>query len=159
VIAPPCGNGDGFDSDFYYRLARGALVLSPLRQRSEDVPLLVDYFLEQNCAELRKQVTLSASAIERMCAHSWPGNVRELRSAIRRAVMFGTSGRPVAAEELALDESDAPTNLAEETILVERRRIEEALRQANGVKSHAARTLGLSRTTLISKMKRYGLME
>jgi transcriptional regulator with GAF, ATPase, and Fis domain len=152
-------NGDSFRSDLYYRLAHGVLVLPPLRQRAEDVPLLIDHFLEQNCAELRKQVTLSAAAIERMCAHSWPGNVRELRSAIRRAVLFGTQGRPVAAEDLALDESDAPTNLAEETIQVERRRIEGALRQSNGVKSDAARALGLSRTTLISKMKRYGLMD
>jgi two-component system NtrC family response regulator len=152
-------DGETFRLDLYYRLAHAVVTLPPLRQRAEDIVPLISHFLERSCKEQKKQVVLSAAAIERLRAHPWPGNVRELKAAVRRAVTFATPGREVAAEDIALDESDAPTNLAEETIQVERRRIEEALKQAQGVKSDAARLLGLSRTTLISKMKRYGLMD
>ena len=151
--------GERFRPDLYYRLAHAVVVLPPLRQRGEDLDMLIDHFMDVFNAEHRKEAVLSAEAFDRLLAHPWPGNVRELRSVIRRAVVFASPGIPIAPEQLDLDSHDVPTNLAEETILVEKQRIEQALKQTHGIKSEAARILGLSRTTLISKMKRYGLME
>jgi len=151
--------GERFRPDLYYRLAHAVVVLPPLRQRGEDLDMLIDHFIDVFNAEHRKEAVLSAEAFERLLAHPWPGNVRELRSVIRRAVVFATASIPIAPEQLDLDAHEVPTNLAEETILVEKQRIEQALKQTHGIKSEAARILGLSRTTLISKMKRYGLMD
>jgi DNA-binding NtrC family response regulator len=151
--------GERFRPDLYYRLAHAVVVLPPLRQRGEDLDMLIDHFVDVFNAEHRKEAVLSAETFDRLLAHPWPGNVRELRSVIRRAVVFATAGIPIAPEQLDLDAHEVPTNLAEETILVEKQRIEQALKQTHGIKSEAARILGLSRTTLISKMKRYGLMD
>jgi Nif-specific regulatory protein len=151
--------GERFRPDLYYRLAHAVVVLPPLRQRGEDLGMLIDHFVDVFNAEHKKEAVLSAEAFDRLLAHPWPGNVRELRSVIRRAVVFANAGIPITPEQLDLDSHDVPTNLAEETILVEKQRIEQALKQTHGIKSEAARILGLSRTTLISKMKRYGLME
>ncbi|NOT34913.1 MAG: sigma 54-interacting transcriptional regulator [Candidatus Eisenbacteria bacterium] len=152
-------NGEGFRADLYYRLAHGVITLPPLRQRGDDIALLIEHFLEQACSEAGREVKLADSAWARLGAHPWPGNVRELRSTIQRVVALARDGEVIDANGIELDDSDVPTNLLEETIVVEKRRIEEALRQAGGMKSEAARRLGLSRTTLLSKMKRYGMME
>ncbi|MFI5371864.1 MAG: sigma 54-interacting transcriptional regulator, partial [Candidatus Eisenbacteria bacterium] len=152
-------NGQGFRTDLYYRLAHAVVTLPPLRQRGDDVELLIEYFLERAATDARRAVFLSDEAWVKLVEHPWPGNIRELRSTIQRIVLLATPGAEVPAESFELDETDVPTNLAEETVLVEKRRIEDALQKASGNKSEAARLLGLSRTTMLSKMKRYGMSE
>jgi DNA-binding NtrC family response regulator len=150
-------SGDGFRSDLYYRLAHAVVVLPPLRRRGEDVSLLIDHFLSEACDRQGKQITLSAAARNQLIAHSWPGNVRQLRSAINRLVALGSHEHPLGPESVQLDEAQAPANLSEELVQAERRRIVEALAAANGVRTEAAKVLGMSRTTLIGKMQRYGI--
>ena len=152
-------NGTGFRTDLYYRLAHAVVTLPPLRQRGDDVELLVEHFLEHLSAKAHKAVFLSDEAWVALVEHPWPGNVRELRSTIQRIVLLATSGAEVPAESFELDETDVPTNLTEETVLVEKRRIEDAIQKTAGNKSEAARLLGLSRTTMLSKMKRYGMSD
>jgi two-component system NtrC family response regulator len=150
-------SGDGFRSDLYYRLAHAVVVLPPVRRRGEDVSLLIDHFLAESCERQGKQVTLSPAARNQLIAHSWPGNVRQLRAAINRLVALGSAEHPLGPEAVELDEAQAPANLSEELVQAERRRIVEALAAANGVRTEAAKVLGMSRTTLIGKMQRYGI--
>jgi two-component system NtrC family response regulator len=128
-----------------------------LRQRGDDVELLIGHFLENSAKDAHKAVFLSDEAWGKLIDHPWPGNIRELRSTIQRIVLLATPGAEVEADSFELDDTDVPTNLAEETVLVEKRRIEDAVQKASGNKSEAARLLGLSRTTMLSKMKRYGM--
>jgi DNA-binding NtrC family response regulator len=152
-------SGQGFRTDLYYRLAHAVVTLPPLRQRGDDVELLVGHFLERAAEGARKAVFLSDEAWSKLIDHPWPGNIRELRSTLQRIVLLATAGAEVLADGFELDDTDVPTNLAEETVLVEKRRIEDALQKAAGNKSEAARLLGLSRTTMLSKMKRYGMAD
>ena len=150
--------GERFRLDLYYRLAHAVVALPPLRHRGEDLSLLLDYFLEQSSAALGKQVELSPAARQRLESYAWPGNVRQLKSVLHRLVILATPGRAIAAEQIELEGSSAPGSLFEELEQQEKRRMREALAQARGVKADAARALGMSRTTFISKLKRLGLI-
>jgi DNA-binding NtrC family response regulator len=149
--------GEGFRTDLYYRLAHAVVVLPPLRRRGDDLDLLIDHVLVEACRRQSKQVALSTEARNRLLAYSWPGNVRQLLSTIQRLVILSGDHREIGADEVVLDQSHAPANLTEELELAERRRIAEALAAASGVRTDAAKMLGMSRTTLISKMQRYGI--
>jgi transcriptional regulator with PAS, ATPase and Fis domain len=149
--------GEGFRNDLYYRLAHAVVVLSPLRRRGEDVDLLVSHFLAEACGEEGKRVELAAAARARLCDYSWPGNVRQLRALVRRVVILAAPGHEVTESELELDEGGAPTTLLEELAQAERGRIMEALAQARGSRTEAAKALGMPRTTLIHKLRRFGI--
>src|SRR5262249_39841657 len=149
--------GNGFRSDLYYRLAHAVVVLPPLRRRGEDLDLLIDHVLEEACARQGKRISLSKAARNRLIAYSWPGNVRQLKSSIHRLVILSGDGHEIGAEAISLDESHAPVSLTQELELAERRRIVDSLAAADGVRTDAAKLLGMSRTTLISKMQRYGI--
>lgn len=149
--------GEGFRTDLYYRLAHAVITLPPLRRRGADVALLVEHFLAEACREEDKQVRLAEAAQRRLIAHSWPGNVRQLRSVIRRAVILSADRREIAAEELELGDSKVATTLLEELDQTEKRRVVEALQQTRGSRTEAAKVLGVPRTTLLNKIKRYGL--
>jgi DNA-binding NtrC family response regulator/tetratricopeptide (TPR) repeat protein len=149
--------GEGFRLDLYYRLAHAVIVLPPLRQRGQDIELLVEHFLQEACTAAKRQVRLSPAAIRRLAGYSWPGNIRQLRSVIKRVVLLGAEGRDVTPEKLELENAEVPTTLVEELEQSERRRVGEALAQARGSKTEAARILGVPRTTLINRVKRYGL--
>jgi transcriptional regulator with PAS, ATPase and Fis domain len=151
-------NGEGFRTDLYYRLAHAVIVLPPLRRRGEDIALLVDHFFAQSCKEERKHLALSETARRRLIAHPWPGNVRQLRAVLRRAVILAADHHEIAADELELSDGQVATTLLEELEQAERRRVSEALQQARGSRTEAAKALGMPRTTFINKMKRYGLM-
>ena len=151
--------GEGFRTDLYYRLAHAVVTLPPLRRRGDDVALLIDHFLAQASREEEKRVRLSDPARRRLLGHSWPGNVRQLRSVIRRAVILATDGREISADELELGDSQAATTLLEELEQAEKRRVIEALQQTRGSRTEAAKVLGVPRTTLLNKLKRYGLMK
>jgi two-component system, NtrC family, response regulator len=149
--------GEGFRLDLYYRLAHAVIALPPLRQRGDDVELLVEHFLEEACAAARKRIEFSPAAMARLAAYSWPGNVRQLRAVIKRVVLLGSEGHEVTPEELQLENAEVPTTLIQELEQAERRRVGEALASSRGSRTEAAKVLGMPRTTLINKMKRYGL--
>lgn len=149
--------GEGFRTDLYYRLAHAVIELPPLRRRPEDIELLVDHFLDEACREESKEVTISRAARSRLQAYSWPGNVRQLKAMVRRLVLLAAPGHEVGEGELQLHEGGVATTLVEELEQAERRKIADAMREARGSRTEAARTLGMPRTTLINKLKRYGL--
>lgn len=153
-----------FREELYYRLAVVPLIIPPLRQRREDIPLLVEHFIHKYCAQNQlapKRVL--ASTLSRLVAAPWPGNVRELEHVIERAVLLSPGAELALQPPFPLSASEAPrgeplgqaTKEAQETL--ERERIREALLQAQGVRSHTARLLGISRATLYTKLKRYHL--
>ncbi len=149
-----------FREDLYYRLNVIALTAPPLRNRREDVPLLVDHFLGLYCAKnKRPRLEVSDEVGERLKDYSWPGNVRELENAMERAAVLcrGTELRlgdlPSAIENAPKPEPDkltfgVGTPLAE----VEQRLIIETLRHAGGDKSLAAQLLGISARTIYRKL-------
>ncbi len=154
---PSLEKGIGFRQDLYYRLAHAVVTLPPLRRRGDDIDLLIAHFLAEFCGEYGKQVGFTSAARNKMIAYSWPGNVRELRATISRMVGLAEPGEEVGPDAIVLEDSDTPTTLTEELEQAERRRIVEALAHAHGVRTEAARALGMSRTTLLGKMKRYGI--
>jgi formate hydrogenlyase transcriptional activator len=148
-----------FRSDLYYRLHVFPLVVPPLRERREDIPLLVRYFTQTYATRMGRQIEeIPSSSIDALTRYDWPGNIRELQNVIERSVIL-SSGRVL---QVALPEIPAsvvkPIQLrhAEE----ERGRILEALRACSGKISGpdgAAERLGIRRTTLQSRMKRLNI--
>ncbi|MHB1035311.1 MAG: sigma-54-dependent transcriptional regulator [Pirellulales bacterium] len=175
-----------FREDLYHRLNVVTIRVPPLRERREDIPALVDYFLERFSRELGiAKPPVSGEAMDVLCGHPWPGNVRELEHCIHRVMIF-TRGYPIQAADLALGpetEGGRGENLASSTddeLLatlvhrylgehggeraseqfldrVERLLIAEALRRTKGNQSHAARLLGVSRPTLHAKIEKHHL--
>jgi two-component system, NtrC family, response regulator AtoC len=149
-----------FREDLFYRLNVIPINLPPLRERLEDLPLLVEHFLEQLGAEMNKRVDeVSTEAMAILMGHQWPGNVRELRNILERAVVVA-AGRLVEASDLGLRRS--PSEAAETGVLaslddVEKHHISRVLADAGGNISQAARTLGIDRATLYNKMRKYQL--
>jgi DNA-binding NtrC family response regulator len=158
-----------FRQDLYYRLKVIPLHIPPLRERMEDIPLLVGYFVERFNRELGKHVKpVGRDVIETMLRYDWPGNVRELRNVIERAMLLdaeeelivqhlpaeirGADGEaPAVKSSASVVESFFPMTLRE----VERIQIEKTLAQTNGNKSKAATILGISRQTLREKLKTF----
>ena len=160
-------NGFGrFREDLFYRLNVIGLEVPPLRARREDIPLLASTFLERHAASNRKTIKgFTPQAMDAMLRYGWPGNVRELENAVERAVIL-SGGEYVAERALPLAVQNAPVPDAdgEELALgsmsledVERKAIEATLRETEDNKSEAARRLGITRATLHSKLKKYGL--
>lgn len=136
-----------FREDLYYRLNVIEVALPPLTERVDDVLPLAEHFLGQGI--------LSEEARETLVAHDWPGNVRELKNAIERARLLAGDA-PILAEHLNLpvrSGNGASRNLDEPS----RESVEKALATSDGVISHAAQTLGLSRQALYRRMQRYGI--
>ena len=153
-----------FREDLYYRLSVMPVVLPPLRARArEDILALIDRIM----SELKRQLPhsaedLSESALEQLLRHSWPGNIRELRNVLERAMIVGRGSRQLALEHLPPDVRRAGGNAGtrhEPRTLhdVERAHIERTLRAHNENRTRTARELGISRATLINKIKEYQL--
>ena len=147
-----------FRQDLFYRLNVITLTIPPLRERREDVPLLVEHLLERLSVELGKEIDgVSGEAMALLLAHSWPGNVRELRNVLERGVVVA-KGPVIEAPDLGLtltgsDAVSRPASLAE----IEREHIERVLHAAGGNVTQAARILDIDRVTLYSRIKKYGL--
>jgi two-component system response regulator HydG len=151
--------------DFYYRIRVFEIHLPPLRERREDIPLLVEYFMREFSKSLGKPVEgLTSDAMRRLAGYDWPGNVRELRNAIEHAFVT-LRGTTLRLQDLPFDLRGAPTarpdtrawkarNADEER---ERDRIVEELRRCGGNRTRAAKQLGISRVTLWNKINRYGI--
>jgi two-component system, response regulator FlrC len=147
-----------FRSDLYHRLAQFRLDVPPLRERPEDVIGIAEQFLHEHYPESR----FTREAIEVLLAYTWPGNVRELRNVIFRAIMQAhTAVVEIAAEDLelpgALNGTEFSTSapLSGDLSEVERQMIFQALERCNGNQGKAAEALGISRRTLIRKLKIY----
>jgi two-component system response regulator AtoC len=160
-----------FREDLYYRLNVIPVHLPPLRERREDIPLLVQHFLDRLGRDLdppRTDVTLSQDAMRRLMAYEWPGNIRQLENTIERALALGrgrpqidvaalpeeiqSSGQAAAEEVLRLP--DHGLDLEAYVTRVERELIHQSLERTRGNKRQAAALLGLKRTTLVEKLKR-----
>jgi two-component system, NtrC family, response regulator AtoC len=154
--------GGSFRDDLFYRLNVIPITLPPLRERVEDIPLLVDHFVERMSAEMgRKLDGVSREAIAALLDYPFPGNVRELRNIVERAMVCAPGPLLLPADfRLPGAEAQAPPPATPATLEeVERRHITSVLEQMNGNISQAARVLGVDRATLYNKMRRYGLRE
>ncbi|MFM2044615.1 MAG: hypothetical protein RLY86_3191 [Pseudomonadota bacterium] len=151
-----------FRKDLLYRLNVISVHIPPLRDRTAEIPILADRFVEQYAARFgRPRPTLDPAAASALVAHDWPGNIRELKNRIERALALAegdaiTVGDLFPEQNLAGVESRVPT-LAEVREDAERRHIEAVLNQTGGRMQEAAETLGVSRTTLWERMGRLGL--
>lgn len=154
-----------FREDLYYRLRVVHLRVPPVRERPDDVPLLVAHFLERFVEEHGKEITgISDAAREALLGHSWPGNVREIENEIERAVVMTPNGEAIDVSVLSeeLRSSAAPARdtgraLHDVRCQAERRLILDTVRRNDWNVSATARELGLSRVGLTKKMKRLGI--
>jgi transcriptional regulator with PAS, ATPase and Fis domain len=155
-----------FREDLYYRLAVFEIPLPALRDRTEDILLLVDAFLEELGRSVgRPAAGVSEEVRDKLVAYPWPGNVRELRNAIERAVILCEGGL-ITSEHLPIgllsapkrETGDAPARASDGTLgAAEREMILQALTRAGNNKSKAARILGLTRAQLRSRIEKHGI--
>ena len=150
-----------FRQDLLYRLNVVKFTLPPLRQRREDIPLLIHHFLKQHCDAMNKTVSgLTNGAMRALLDHEWRGNVRELENVIERAVIF-VENRPIGVEDLpftAVDTADDNReDLKEALRQFERRHIITSLRQNRYDKVETAKRLGIGVSSLYRKMDELGI--
>jgi DNA-binding NtrC family response regulator len=160
-----------FRADLYYRLNVFPIAVPPLRERKEDIPLLVEHLLRRQAGVLQRAPrAVDAETMRVLEAYSWPGNVRELQNVIERWSII------CDGEDISMDESwlpreptssgdggsepepiaDEPTNLVEQVEDVERRLIRRTMEAVGGNQSEAARRLGMSRGALLGRLRKYG---
>jgi DNA-binding NtrC family response regulator len=162
-----------FREDLYYRLNVIPLPLPPLRQRTEDIPLLVQHFLRKlaqasTAAKDAVPLVMSQEAMRHLMTYRWPGNVRQLENALERVAAFNAGQTQIDVSDLAAEliEPKEPVlsasislpeggvNLDAFVARIERDLIHKSLERTGGNKGQAARLLGLKRTTLVEKLKR-----
>jgi DNA-binding NtrC family response regulator len=149
-----------FREDLFFRLSALQINMAPLRERKQDIPLLVDYFL-QTCEAGQSRAAFSDAATRYLCDHDWPGNVGELEDAVRRAISLA-SGRAIEIGDLklCLESHDHRRWTAGITSYLddrERQGITDALREAHGDKLAAARMLGIAESALQQRLQYYNL--
>ena len=159
-----------FREDLYYRLNVVTISLPPLRERKEDIPVLLEYFLKKYSAENKKEIwSFSRESRDLLLKYDYPGNVRELENIIERAVVL-CRGEAITSQDLPLNlwESKTEITLAQarqahslpETLeTLERQLIINALKRSGGVQTHAAEELGINERVLRYKMNKYGITE
>jgi DNA-binding NtrC family response regulator len=153
-----------FRADLYYRLNAIELRIPPLRARSEDISPLAEHLIVEIARRTSQRVpSLIPAARAALQDHPWPGNIRELRNRLERALALSAGAANLSAHDLFPEKALLVTSetriasLAEARERAERLQIEEAMRQTNGEIGKAAVLLGVSRTTLWEKMRRFGL--
>ena len=143
-----------FRADLYYRLNVFDIRIPPLRERRDDILPLATSFLRELCGDT---VALTPAAMAALCRHDWPGNVRELRNVLEKASIV-CDGRFIDAEHLSLSvREDAPLLSSTDLSVLERQAIGQAMREAGGNKVRAAKQLGITRTQLYGRLRKYGL--
>jgi DNA-binding NtrC family response regulator len=166
-----------YREDLFFRLSVFPITIPPLRERPDDVPMLARYFIERCCRDLNKKpLAVAPSAVDELKAYAWPGNVRELQNCIERAVIL-TDGDTIHPRHLnlsfrpavpALPAEDGPWSridlsgtLSEASkrvqAEVERRKIEHAIKEADGNRGRAAELLQVTFKFLTAKLREYGL--
>lgn len=163
-------NKGPFRPDLYYRLNVFPIMVPPLRERKEDIPLLVSHFIEKSNASMNKQIKgVTPQAMALLIAYSWSGNVRELENMIQRMMVI-TKGGVLNVEDIPPEiqgKMGEPRGMAEglkgitreSSEIVEKKAILDALSKTGGNVTQSAKTLGISRATLQNKMKAYGLRD
>ena len=156
----------GFRADLFYRLAAFPLVIPPLREHREDIPLLVSHFLQDYAERADESVRgISPAALQTLLAYDWPGNVRELRNAIERALLLETTDRlqvsnlPPQLAAVVPSPTD-PKDPAQPLSLqeAERRAVAHALEASDWNITKAAQVLNINRVTLYRKLRKYNLL-
>jgi len=164
-----------FRNDLYYRLNVIPIHLPPLRDRKEDIPVLVEHFIEKMAKRKKKSIKgVNAEALRAFEAFDWPGNIRELENLMERLIVLKEEGSLITPRDLPekIRQSKNPVIAPSQAALpaegfdfneavdnYERELIVSALQRVNGIKKKAAEYLNLNRTTLIEKMKRKGLLD
>jgi DNA-binding NtrC family response regulator len=151
-----------FREDLFYRVNVVPLTIPPLRERRDDIQLLVRHFCEKFGQMNGRQAEVSAAAMDRLLRHSWPGNIRELENTIERAVLMGT-GTEIAPQDLILGCEQVTAGSAQSAHVcagvtvrdMERKLIMTTLQAVNESRSQAAEMLGISIRTLRNKLKEY----
>jgi DNA-binding NtrC family response regulator len=163
-----------FRQDLYYRLVVFPIELPPLRDRREDIPLLVEHFLDKYARDAGKRITrIEPVAMQALSEHGWPGNVRELENVIHRTLLV-SAGLELTLDDLppaiaagesnditapATDDGPAGVRSGKSLEAIEREAIERALEANRGNLSDVARQLGIGRSTLYRKLEQYGLRD
>jgi two-component system response regulator HydG len=149
-----------FREDFFYRINVITIPIPPLRDRKEDIPLLIDHFLEKFSHETAKQVDhITRDTIEHLIAYEWPGNVRELENAIERAVVLSKS-RTIDINDFSF--LQAPTKMpskARSLREMEKYHIQKILEECGWNITRAAKILDINRVTLHKKIKRFDMQK
>ena len=169
-----------FREDLYYRLNVFPIEMPPLRERVEDIPMLIDELITRIEHEKRSSVRFTPDAVNTLCRYAWPGNVRELSNLIERlAIMYPCGVVDVADLPTKFHTGSVTAHLVEESSMapsadmmripfegfdlkqhlnnLEYALIKQAMEESNGVVAHAAKRLNLRRTTLVEKLRKYGL--
>jgi transcriptional regulator with PAS, ATPase and Fis domain len=157
-----------FREDLYYRLNVINLRVPPLRERKEDIPILIEHFMNKSQAEGAEKKIITKRALEKLYDHAWPGNIRELQNEIERLVVLAGSETKISAEMLSgrimEDHNKAKVQgtrlqgkLKDALEELEIEMIREGLRRTGWNKSKLAKELGISRAGLIMKVEKYGL--
>ncbi len=154
-----------FREDLYYRLNVIPLFLPPLRERGEDIPILIDHFLEKFNKENNRSVVFDKNALRIFLNYNWPGNVRELENTIERLVIMSGSDKisasdlPVSLSIRRLKSSDKSASLITNVEEIEKANILEALEKTGWVQARAARLLGITPRQIGYKIKKYEIAE
>ena len=145
-----------FREDLYYRLNVVTINVPPLRERVEDIPLLVDYFIKKYCTTMNKPpITIDDAAMQRMEEYSFPGNIRELENMIERAIVIG-NGKKISLKDLPLGK-DLIDNSIESLDDFEKTFIRQILNKYSWNITRTAKALKVDRVTLYNKIKKYDL--
>jgi transcriptional regulator with GAF, ATPase, and Fis domain len=147
-----------FRADLYYRVNVFDIPIAPLRQRRDDIPVIAARFLHEFAdAPGGRRVELSPDALEALLTYDWPGNVRELRNVLERAAIVCENG-VILPRDLSLWPVPAAVGDSTDLDVIERRTIERVMREAEGNKAKAAGLLGITRTQLYGRLRKYGLL-
>jgi transcriptional regulator with PAS, ATPase and Fis domain len=161
-----------FREDLYYRLNVIPIHLPPLRDRREDIPLLAKHFLRKICTDMHRPVLeITPEAVKALETYEWPGNVREMENVIERAVALTDSDiidrqdLPTQIGGVSQESNPLPTlnipgeglDLTATIALIEKTLIKQAMDKSSNIKARAASLLNINRTTLVEKIKRYGM--
>jgi two-component system, NtrC family, response regulator AtoC len=151
-----------FQEDLYYRLNVIPIVLPPLRERPDDIPVLIDHFVEKHRQRTGKRIDrVEPEVVDALRSYNWPGNVRELENTIERAVVLATGPIVTATSVSLLGATSSPSSglpsprLHQNIEWVERETIRRALQQSGGVKKDAAETMGISQRALSYYLAKY----
>jgi len=147
-----------FREDLYYRLNVVNITIPPLRERPDDIPLLVNHFIRKYCTSMsRDLIAIEPTAMKQLEKFEFPGNVRELENMIERAIVIG-NGREIRLKDLPMGREavDSPVESLEE---IEKKHIEQILSKYEWNVSRSARALNVDRVTLYNKIRKYGLKQ
>lgn len=153
-----------FREDLFYRLNVFEIALPPLSQRMEDIPNLVEHFVQKFSTQHQRPVTeVSASAMDTLMGHAWPGNIRELEHTVERAIILAASDTithfelPEPVRPIPMTTTDEGLSIADVLRAKERELVESALRAEGGIQARAARRLGVSRANLNYRIQKLGI--